>query len=142
VQALPLPVIGWTYTIVCGAALLFGAWIVVGLHLQGEEARRQLARSVLEDVLLFGIWILGFAGGVGVLLAKSWSRPLLEFFCWVLAVMTIFSAFTRLRQSMAAESRGTLVLSLALFAGSIVAVCGATIYTLRSPEALRALSGF
>jgi predicted membrane channel-forming protein YqfA (hemolysin III family) len=115
---------------------------VVGLHLQGDEARRHLARSVLEDVLLFGIWILGFAGGVGVLLAKPWSRPTLEFFCWVLAVMTLFSVFARLRQALAGESRGTLVLSLALFAGSIVAVCGATIYTLRSPEVQRALSGF
>ena len=141
-QALPLPVIGWLYTVVCGAALLFGAWIVVGLHLQGEDARRQLARSVLEDLLLFGIWILGFAGGVGVLLHQSWSRPLLEFFCWVLAVMTLFAVFARLREALAAESRGTLVLSLTLFAGSIVAVCGATIYTLRTPEVVRALSGF
>lgn len=142
VQALPLPVIGWLYTVVCGAALLFGAWIVVGLHLQGEDARRELARSVFEDLLLFGIWILGFAGGVGVLLHRPWSRPLLEFFCWVLAVMTLFSVFARLRQSLAADSRGTLVLSLALFAGSIVAVCGATIYSLRTPEVVRALSGF
>lgn len=140
--ALPLPVIGWIFTLFCGVALVLGAWIVVGLHLQGEEARRQLARSVLEDVLLFGIWILGFAGGIGVLLLKPWSRPTLEFFCWVLAVMTLFSAFSRARQALAGEHRATLVLSVALFAGSIVAVCGATIYTLRNPETVRALSGF
>lgn len=142
VPPLPLPVIGWIFTLVCGAALLFGAWIVVGMHLQGEEARRHLARSVLEDVLLFGIWILGFAGGIGILLLKSWSRPTLEFFCWVLVVMTLFSAFARTRQALAGEHRASLVLSVALFAGSIVAVCGATIYTLRSPDAVRALSGF
>ena len=141
-QALPLPVIGWGYTLACGAALLFGAWAVVGLHLQGEEARHHLARSVVEDVLLFGIWILGFAGGVGVLLLKPWSRPLLEFFCWVLVVLTLFSAITRLRHLPPATPRGTLGLSLALFAGSVVAVCGATIHTLRSPEALRTLSGY
>lgn len=141
-QALSLPVIGWLYTLVCGAALLLGAYIVVGLHLQGEVARSHLARSVLEDFLLFGIWILGFAGGIGVLLLKPWSRPLLEFFCWVLAVMTLFSAFARLRQALRGEHRVTLVLSVAFFATSIVALCGATIYTLRSPDALRALAQY
>lgn len=140
-QPLSLPLIGWIYTLACGAALLLGAYIVVGLHLQGEEARRHLARSVLEDILLFGIWILGFGGGIGVLLLKPWSRPLLEFFCWVLAVMTLFSAYARLRQALAGDHRLTLVLSVALFATSIVALCGATIYTLRSPEAMRALAG-
>ena len=139
--SLPLPVIGWVYSVLCGAALLVGAWMVVGLHLQGEDARRQLARSVFEDTLLFGIWILGLAGGIGILLLKPWSRPLLELFCWVLAAMTLLSAYTRLRQGFAAENRSTLVLSLALFAGSILALCGATIFTLRSPEAVRALSG-
>lgn len=141
-QALSLPVIGWLYTLVCGAALLVGAYIVVRLHLQGEEARSHLARSVLEDFLLFGIWILGFAGGIGVLLLKPWSRPLLEFFCWVLVVMTLFSAFARLRQALRGEHRVTLVLSVTLFATSIVALCGATIYSLRSPDVVRALAQY
>ncbi len=139
-QALALPVIGWIYTIVSAAALLIGAYLVVGLHLQGEATRRQLSRSVLEDAVLFGIWILGLAGGVGVLLAKPWSRPLLEFFCWVLAVLTLFAAYSRLRAQGGAP-RATLLLSLALFVLPILAVCGATIYTLRGEEALRLLSG-
>lgn len=139
-EALPLPVIGWLFTVVCAAALLLGAYLVVGLHLQGEDTRRQLARSVVQDAVLFGIWILGLAGGIGVLLAKSWSRPLLEFFCWVLTVLTLFSAYGRLRAS-APGARGTLVLSLALFVLPILAVCGATIYTLRGEESLRLLSG-
>lgn len=139
-EALPLPVIGWLFTVVCAAALLLGAYLVVGLHLQGEDTRRQLARSVVQDAVLFGIWILGLAGGIGVLLAESWSRPLLEFFCWVLTVLTLFSAYGRLRAS-APGARGTLVLSLALFVLPILAVCGATIYTLRGEESLRLLSG-
>jgi hypothetical protein len=139
-EALPLPAIGWLFTVVCAAALLLGAYLVVGLHLQGEDTRRQLARSVVQDAVLFGIWILGLAGGIGVLLAKSWSRPLLEFFCWVLTVLTLFSAYGRLRAS-APGARGTLVLSLALFVLPILAVCGATIYTLRGEESLRLLSG-
>jgi hypothetical protein len=139
-QALPLPAIGWLYTLVCSAALLLGAWLVIGLHLQGEAARRQLARSVLEDAVLFGIWTLGLAGGVGVLLLQPWSRPLLEFFCWVMAVLTLFSAWSRLRTTPAGQ-RGTLAISLILFVMPILAVCGATIYTLRGEEALRQLSG-
>ena len=139
-QALPLPAIGWLYTLVCSAALLLGAWLIIGLHLQGEAARRQLARSVLEDAVLFGIWILGLAGGVGVLLLQPWSRPLLEFFCWVIAVLTLFSAWTRLRATPVGQ-RGTLAVSLILFVVPILAVCGVTIYTLRGEEALRQLSG-
>ncbi len=139
-QALPLPAIGWLYTIVCSAALLLGAYLVINLHLQGETARRQLARSVLEDTVLFGIWTLGLAGGVGVLLLQPWSRSLLEFFCWVITVLTLFSAWSRLRATPAGQ-RGTLAVSLILFVLPILAVCSATIYTLRGDEALRQLSG-
>ena len=139
-EALPLPVIGWLYTIVCSVALLLGAYIIAGLHLQGEDARRQLLRRVVEDAVLFGIWILGLAGGIGVLLAKPWSRALLEFFCWVLTALTLFSAYARLR-SPGATRRGTLALSIALFVLPVLAVCGATIYTLRGEEAVRVLGG-
>jgi hypothetical protein len=139
-DALPLNVVGWLYTVVCSAALLVGAYIVAGLHLQGEAARRQLTARVVEDAILFGIWILGLAGGIGVLLAKPWSRPLLEFFCWVITALTLFSAFTRLRAPGAAR-RGTLALSVALFVLPVLAVCGATIYTLRGEEAIRVLGG-
>jgi hypothetical protein len=137
-DALPLPVIGWLYTIVSSSALLLGAYIVAGLHLQGEAARRQLLGRVVEDAVLFGIWILGLAGGIGVLLEQPWSRPLLEFFCWVLTALTLFSAYSRLRAP-GAVRRGTLALSIALFVLPILAVCGATIYTLRGEEAIRVL---
>jgi hypothetical protein len=137
-DALPLPVIGWLYTIVSSSALLLGAYIVAGLHLQGEGARRQLLGRVVEDAVLFGIWILGLAGGIGVLLEQPWSRPLLEFFCWVLTALTLFSAYSRLRAPGAAR-RGTLALSIALFVLPILAVCGATITTLRGEEAIRVL---
>ncbi len=139
-EALALPAIGWLFTLVCAIALLAGAYLVIGLHLQDEATRRRLARSVLEDVVLFGIWILGLAGGIGILLLQPWSRPLMEFFCWVLAVLTLFSAWSRLRAP-AAGPRGMLAFSLALFVLPILALCGATIYTLRGEQALRLLSG-
>ena len=136
---LPLPVIGWLYTIVSTAALLLGAYLVAGLHLQGEAARSQLAARVLEDAVLFGIWLLGLAGGVGVLLLEPWSRVLLEFFCWVIVVLTLFSAYKRLRAA-GPVRRGTLALSAALFVLPVIAVCGATIFTLRGEEAIRLLA--
>ena len=137
-DGLPLPIIGWLYTIVSSTALLLGAYIVAGVHLQGEAARRQLLARVVEDAVLFGIWILGLAGGIGVLQRQPWSRPVLELFCWVLTALTLFSAFTRLRAPGAAR-RGTLALSIALFVLPVLAICGATIYTLRGEEATRVL---
>jgi hypothetical protein len=80
------------YTVVCAAALLLGAWLVIGVHFSGDEARRQLATRVIDDAVLFGIWILGLAGGIGVVLGKSWSTLVLEFFCWVLIVLVSMTA--------------------------------------------------
>ncbi|MGH8706281.1 MAG: hypothetical protein ACREUO_12795 [Burkholderiales bacterium] len=136
---LPLDVIGWLYILICGGALAFGAWLILGAHQSGAEARRQLAGRVLDDAVLFGIWILGLAGGIGVLLGKPWSRPVLELFCWALMVLVALSAWSRLRA--AAPPRTTLALSLALFVIPLLALCTATILTLRSETALRALSG-
>jgi hypothetical protein len=126
---LPLQLIGWMYTLVCAIALLFGAWLVIGVHFSGHDARKQLASRVLDDAVLFGIWILGLAGGIGTLLGKSWSSLVLEFFCWVLMVLVMMTSVTRFRA--AEPPRIALGLSLALFVVPVLAFCGATIYTLR-----------
>ena len=127
---LPLPVIGWLYTLVCGSALALGAWLVIGVHFSGEGARKQLASRVIDDAMLFGIWILGLAGGIGILLGKSWSAVVLEFFCWVLMVLIVTTAVSRFRA--AGPPRITLGLSLVLFVVPVLAFCGVTIYTLRA----------
>ena len=126
---LPLQLVGWMFTVVCALALLLGAWLVIGVHFSGEEARKHLASRVLDDAVLFGIWILGLFGGIGVILGKSWSILALEFFCWVLMVLVGMSAVSRFRA--AAPPRVTLGLSLLLFVVPVLAFCGATIYTLR-----------
>lgn len=134
---LPLEVVGWLYAGVSTLALAAGAWLIVGVHLRGD--RKALAARVLDDALLFGIWIMGLAGGIGVLLGRSWSRPLLELFCWALTGLVVLTSWSRLR---AAEGpRFQLALSLGLFVVPVVAVCAVTILTLRSEAALRALSG-
>lgn len=137
-DSLPLPVIGWVFTIACAAALLLGVWMIVGVHRSGSEARRRLAARVLDDTVLFAIWILGLAGGVGVLLQKSWAPMVLELFCVTLVVLVGLSSWQRLRSS--TPPRTLLAVSIALFAVPIVVMCVATILTLRSDTA-RAVFG-
>lgn len=134
---LPLHLIGWLYTLVCGAALGAGAWIVIAVHLRGE--RRELAARVLDDTILFGIWLMGFAGGLGILFGWQWGRALLELFCWALAALLLLSAWSRWRA--ASPPRTALALSLALFLVPALAVLGATIVTLRSEPAAPAIAG-
>lgn len=138
-ELLSLDLIGWLFTLGSGFALAVGSWLTIGMHFSGAEARKQLAARVLDDSILFGIWILGLAGGIGILLGRSWSAWVLELFCWTLMILMLLSAWTRLRA--APPPRTTLTLGLALFIVPIIAVCIATILTLRSETALRALTG-
>lgn len=138
-DVLNLQIVGWLYTVGAALALGVGIWLTIGLHYSGEDVRKHLAARALDDSLLFGIWIMGLGGGIGVLLEKSWSRWLLELFCWVLVVLVCLSAFNRWRA--APPPRGLLALSLALFLLPIVAICAATIFTLRGETALRVLAG-
>src|SRR4030095_17230564 len=105
------------------------AGLGLGVHSSGRDARKQLASRVIDDAVLFGIWILGLAGGIGMVLGKSWSSVVLEFFCWVLMVLVTMTAVSRFRA--AGPPRITLGLSLLLFVFPVLAFCGATIYTLR-----------
>jgi len=132
-EPLSLSLVGWLHTTISAAALAIGSWLIVGMHFSGEDAKRQLATRVIEDAVLFGIWLLGLAGGVGVLLGKAWGGTMLEFFCWVLMVLVTLTAVSRFRA--APQPRATLGLSLALFVLPVLALCAATIYTLRATVA-------
>lgn len=87
---LSLLFIGWFYTILSVLALGAGVYIVKALRQQG---RRQLG---LLDTLLFGVWILGLAGGMGILLHSPWGLKALEYFCWALIVLMAMSMSQRL----------------------------------------------
>ena len=136
-EPLPLQLVGWIYALLCGAAILVGAWIIVAVHLRGD--RGALAARVVEDTILFGIWTLGLAGGIGVLLGRAWSRPVLELFCWAFTVLLLLNAWSRWRA--AAPPRFGFSVSLVLIVVPVMAFTGATILTLRSETALRALAG-
>lgn len=146
-EPLPLGLVGWLFTGLSVLALALGALTIVAMHRSGETARQMLARTALNDALLFGIWILGLAGGIGVLRLEQWGRHVLEFFCWVLIPLVIVSGFTRLlaakRQADADGEHfawlpsvaGVLVVALPL-----VALAGASIYTLRGEAAQQAFA--
>jgi hypothetical protein len=138
-ELLPLPVIGWLTILLSTVAIGLGAWLIIGIHLQGGELKSQLAARVLDDTLLFGIWILGLAGGVGVLLGKPWSRVALELFCWALIMLVLMASYSRLR--VAPPPRMQVFMGHLLFLIPIIAYCAATILTLRSETAVKALTG-
>lgn len=137
-DSLPLPLIGWIFTLACAGALLLGAWMIIGVHRSGPEARRRLAARVLDDTILFAIWVLGLAGGIGVLRQQSWAPMVLELFCVTLVVLVGLSSWQRLRAS--TPPRTLLIVSIALFAVPVVIICIATVLTLRS-DAARAVFG-
>jgi hypothetical protein len=55
---LPLQLIGWMYTLVCAIALLVGAWLVIGCTSRALMRASNSPSRVIDDAVLFGIWIL------------------------------------------------------------------------------------
>ncbi len=144
--ALPLPVVGWLFTILSVVALVVGALLIVAMHRAGERQRSLLAAAAWNDMALFGIWILGLAGGIGVVQLRPWGRDLLEFFCWTLIALTLLSAATRLsayrrqppeeRVNWIGAISGLLVVLI-----PVIALCAATLVTLRSDAGRAAFAG-
>jgi len=144
--SLPLPFIGWFFTIASVLALGLGAVLIMSLHKAGELERRVLSKTAWNDIALFGIWFLGLAGGIGVIALKPWARHILEFFCWTLMVLMLLSAATRLytlKRQRTVEPVSWVSSVAGLFAVliPIVAICAATIVTLRSEAVRQAFSG-
>ena len=138
-DVLNLQLVGWLFAVGSGLALALGIWIVGALRYGGEGARKQLAARIAEDFFLFVIWLLGLAGGIGVLQEKSWSRWVLELFCWTLIILSLLSGVSRWRA--APPPRGLLLVSLLLFIFPLIVFCLTTVATLRGETALRVLTG-
>jgi hypothetical protein len=140
-ELLPLAFIGWFFTIAAVLALGIGALVIIAFHRAGETERNILAQTAWNDAALFAIWILALAGGIGVLQVKPWGRHILEFFCWTLIALTCLSVATRWY---AMKRAGDPMNWVSAIAGALVvlipviALCGATIATLRS-DAIREL---
>jgi hypothetical protein len=140
---LPLAFIGWFFTLFSIGALLLGGVLVIALVRAGDRQRQYLTFSFWNDVMLAAVWVMGLAGGVGVIRLEPWGRYLLELFCWALIVLVLLSAASRLFALSRPREGEPPVNWMGAIAGAtlivipLVAVCAATIVTLRSPEALK-----
>ena len=141
---LPIAFIGWFFTLTSAAALVLGAALIFMLVRAGGAQRRQLSYSFVNDVMLAAVWLLGLFGGIGVIRLQPWGRYLLELFCWALIVLLVLSAVSRVYALRRPEAQpvnwvGSIAgITLVLFPA--LAICAATIITLRSPETLKAFS--
>ena len=143
---LPLAFIGWFFTVTSAGALVLGAALIFMLVQAGDLQRRYLSYSYLNDMMLAAVWILGLFGGVGVIRLQAWGRYLLELFCWALIVLLLLSSTSRLYALRQESAAGQPVNWLGAVAGitliliPVLALCAATIVTLRGPEAMKAFS--
>jgi hypothetical protein len=143
---LSLAFIGWFFTVISGGALALGAALIAILAGAGDLERRYLSYSIWNDLMLAAIWVLGLAGGIGVLRLQPWGRYLVELFCWALIVLVPLSAASRLYALKRPNPDAPPVNWLGAIAGvtlvliPFLAICAATIVTLRSPEAMKAFS--
>ena len=146
---LPLAFIGWFFTLTSAAALLLGALLIVMLARAGDLERRYLTYSYLNDMVLAGVWLLGLFGGIGVIRLQAWGRYLLELFCWALIVLLLLSGASRLytlRQQPNPNAPPvnwvSAIAGVTLILIPVLAICAATIVTLRNPEAMKAIRDF
>jgi hypothetical protein len=141
---LPLAFIGWFFAVTSAGALLMGAALIFMLMRAGDLHRRYLSYSYVNDLVLAAVWMLGVFGGIGVIRLQPWGRYLLELFCWSLIVLLILSGASRLVALKRPEAQPVnwlgAIAGITLILIPVLALCAATIVTLRSPEALKAFS--
>jgi len=81
-----------------------------------------------------------------VIRLQPWGRYLLELFCWALIVLLLLSAASRLYALRQHDPQQPPVNWLGAIGGitliliPVIAICAATIVTLRNPEAMKAFS--
>lgn len=140
-ETLELDFLGWFYAIACGVAIAFGLGVFGWFYATGTLKARYKEYSILNDVMLLMIWVVGFAGALGVLDRSQWGQFLLQLFCWMLIALVVLSAVTRLYtvhklgQNVTQRDWLHMFIGVTLFALPIVLFCVATIFSLRSDAA-------
>jgi hypothetical protein len=141
---LPLAFIGWFFTLASAAALVLGTALIFMLVRAGGADKRYLSYSFVNDVMLGAVWVLGLAGGIGVIRLEPWGRYVLELFCWSLVILVVLSGVSRLYALRRPEAQPVnwvgAIAGITLILIPVLAICAATIVTLRSSEALKAFS--
>src|SRR4051794_15109237 len=98
IDPLPLPFVGWFFTIVPLIVMTGGALVLRVLHKRGMlNQRYQKNYSIWNDIILLFVWGLGFLGGFGVLNRRTWGATALEYFCWVMMILVVVNALTRMK---------------------------------------------
>ena len=139
IPTLPLSFIGWFFAIVCFAALAFGALLLQQLFRGGKIPPEYLQSRIVGDFALLLVWLIGFASAFALLNDYSWGRTGMEYFCWVLIVLTLLSGGTRLatyyqhppEHRLTPRGWVTAIAGVTLVALPLIIICAATIQTLR-----------
>src|SRR5207245_10996674 len=143
---LSLAFIGWIFTLTSAGAIVLGAALIAMLATAGDLQQRYLAYSIWNDLVLAAIWVLGLAGGIGMIRLQPWGRYLLELFCWALIVLLLLSGASRFYALKRENEHGDPVNWLGAIAGitliliPVLAICAATSVPWRSPGAMKASS--
>jgi hypothetical protein len=148
VPPISLPFLGWFFLILSAVVLALGLGLLRYLHLEGKLQQRYEGYSLWNDILLLGIWIMGFTGGLGVINGKAVGGTILEYFCAVMIVLVVVNSLTRiktLKQRQMADPGAPPFNWAAAIAGAlfvvvpVVALCAGAIYTLRGELAQQML---
>jgi len=149
---LPVRLIAWLFTIAGLAAVALGALTLNLLKKADKLPSSKVDYSIWNDIMLLGVWSISFFAGLGLLNHKPWAPGLLEYFCWVLGMLTLLSAATRIKimkDKFAADPTAPPFNMRAAVVGAAAAViplvllCAMTINTLHDEgvrEELRAAS--
>lgn len=142
IPTLPLAFIGWFFAIASFAALAIGVLLLHQLFSSGKIPSEYLQSRIAGDVALLLAWLIGLVSAFGLLNGFSWGRTGLEYFCWVLIALTLLSGGTRLAsyrrpphgERLTPRGWAVAVAGVMLVALPLVALCAATIATLRSDD--------
>jgi len=141
IPTLPLAFVGWFFAILSFAALAIGVLLLHQLFRSGKIPREYLQSRIIGDFALLLVWLIGLVSAFALLNGYAWGRIGLEYFCWVLIVLTLLSGGTRLAtyhsqhpQGQALTPRGwfVAVAGVTLIALPLIGICAVAINTLRS----------
>jgi hypothetical protein len=144
IPTLPLSFIGWFFAIASFVALVIGVVLLQHLFRNGKIPPDYQQSRLIGDFALLLVWLIGLASAFALLNDYSWGRIGLEYFCWVLIVLTLLSGGTRLasyqqhppEQGLTPRAWVTAVAGVTLVALPIMVICAISIHTLRGGAAL------
>lgn len=140
IPTLPLAFIGWFFAIVSFFALVIGVLLLQHALRSGKVPAHYMQSSIIGDFALVLVWLIGLASAFALLNGYAWARTGMEYFCWVLIVLTLLSGASRLlayRQH--PEGAGlpprawvTAFAGVSLVAFPLIVICAISIHTLRT----------